>query len=55
LTVVNSWIEYMLDQKALGHRRKNNMDLLYFKVYIGESLSFAATAKRQAVYTSSDS
>jgi hypothetical protein len=31
------------------------MDLLEFKVYIGESLSSAATAKRLAVYRFSDS
>jgi hypothetical protein len=55
LAIANSWIEYRLNQKALGQRRKNIMDILRFKVYICEFLSFAATAKRQAVNTSSDS
>lgn len=31
------------------------IDLLEFKVYVGESVSPAATAKRQDEYTSSDS
>jgi hypothetical protein len=41
--------------KSFGVHKKNIMDLSKFKVYIGESLSFAATDKKQAVYTSSDS
>jgi hypothetical protein len=30
LAIVNSWIEYRLDQNALGHRRRNIVDLLEF-------------------------
>jgi hypothetical protein len=41
--------------KCSGVHKKNIMDLSKFKVYIGESLRFAATDKKQAVYTSSDS
>lgn len=52
LAIVNSWLEYRLDQKALGHRRNQIMDLLDFKIYIGESLSSATTTNRRDIYPS---
>ena len=39
LAIVNSWLEYRLDQKALGIPNRNIMDLLAFKIYIGECLT----------------
>jgi hypothetical protein len=35
MAIVNSWIEKRLDEKVLGHRRKNVIDLLELNLYIG--------------------
>lgn len=45
LAIVNSWIEYRLDRKFLGVPNRTIMDLLAFKIYIGECLALDADAK----------
>ncbi len=43
LAIINSWILYKMDQLYSGMKHKEIMDLLSFKIYIGESLSTGAT------------
>lgn len=42
LAIVNSWLEYRLDKKKMGVPNRNIMDLLDFKMYIGECLAMDA-------------
>lgn len=52
MAITNSWIEYRQDRIALGMPKKSIMDLLDFKVYIGESLAYAASGRHSRTHDS---
>lgn len=55
MAITNSWREYVRDKISIGEGKGNIMDLLHFRIYIGESLSSGADSNAHARSANYDS